>query len=133
MEAAAKVSEVILEPVTAAEEGAACPMVLSQVEDDYTLPHPIWTTEQMTKVSVTHRLTESTIDTLAYYVIKTMRFNFDLFTGWMWGVPNKSKVLTRIVFLESVAGVPGSVAATLRHLASLRRMKRDHGQETANA
>jgi len=35
--------------------------------------------------------------------------------------------LTRIVFLETVAGVPGSVAGTLRHLASLRRMKRDGG------
>jgi hypothetical protein len=37
------------------------------------------------------------------------------------------KALTRVVFLETVAGVPGSVAATLRHLASLRRMKRDGG------
>ena len=36
-----------------------------------------------------------------------------------------TKALDRITFLETVAGVPGSIGATLRHLASLRRMKRD--------
>ncbi|THH01563.1 hypothetical protein EW026_g1153 [Hermanssonia centrifuga] len=35
--------------------------------------------------------------------------------------------LARILFLESIAGVPGMVAATLRHLRSLRLMKRDAG------
>lgn len=35
--------------------------------------------------------------------------------------------LTRIVFLESVAGVPGMVAAVLRHLHSLRLLRRDGG------
>lgn len=33
----------------------------------------------------------------------------------------------RIIFLETVAGVPGMVAAMTRHLQSLRRMRRDHG------
>lgn len=35
--------------------------------------------------------------------------------------------LNRVVFLETVAGIPGMVAGMLRHLNSLRRMKRDHG------
>jgi len=35
--------------------------------------------------------------------------------------------LARILFLESIAGVPGMVAATLRHLRSLRLMRRDGG------
>lgn len=35
--------------------------------------------------------------------------------------------LIRIVFLESVAGVPGMVAAVLRHLHSLRLLRRDGG------
>jgi Alternative oxidase len=30
--------------------------------------------------------------------------------------------IQRILFLESIAGVPGMVAATLRHLTSLRLM-----------
>jgi ubiquinol oxidase len=33
----------------------------------------------------------------------------------------------RNIFLESVAGVPGMVAGMLRHLHSMRRMKRDNG------
>ncbi|KAN0061800.1 inducible alternative oxidase 2 [Thecaphora frezii] len=37
--------------------------------------------------------------------------------GWM----------NRMIFLETIAGVPGMVAATCRHLQSLRLMKRDKG------
>ena len=33
----------------------------------------------------------------------------------------------RIIFLETVAGVPGMVAAMTRHLQSLRKMRRDNG------
>jgi ubiquinol oxidase len=46
---------------------------------------------------------------------------------------NKGYLLTeaqwmrRILFLESIAGVPGMVAATIRHLQSLRLMRRDSG------
>lgn len=35
--------------------------------------------------------------------------------------------LNRMIFLESIAGVPGMVAATCRHLQSLRLMRRDKG------
>lgn len=35
--------------------------------------------------------------------------------------------LIRFIFLESIAGVPGMVGGMLRHLGSLRRMKRDNG------
>lgn len=35
--------------------------------------------------------------------------------------------LNRIIFLETIAGVPGMVAATCRHLQSLRLMKKDKG------
>ena len=42
-------------------------------------------------------------------------------------VMTEAKWLTRFVFLESVAGVPGMVGGTLRHLHSLRKMKRDNG------
>lgn len=35
--------------------------------------------------------------------------------------------MTRTIFLETVAGVPGMVAGMLRHMNSLRGMKRDHG------
>lgn len=35
--------------------------------------------------------------------------------------------LLRFLFLESIAGVPGMVAGMLRHLHSIRRLKRDNG------
>ena len=35
--------------------------------------------------------------------------------------------MTRFLFLETVAGVPGMVGAMLRHLRSLRTMRRDNG------
>jgi ubiquinol oxidase len=43
------------------------------------------------------------------------------------GVIDERAVLTRCLFLETVAGVPGFAAAMIRHLHSLRRMQRDHG------
>ena len=125
--AADSVSETVQSSVSAADEGASCPTILSQVEHTYTLPHPLWKPEQVVRVHPVHRTTESTLDTLAYYAIRTIRFNFDLLSGWVIGIPNVQKVLTRVIFLESIAGVPGSVAGLLRHLASLRRMKRDYG------
>lgn len=54
-------------------------------------------------------------------------FNLDWMSGYSWGRLTESDWLRRIIFLETVAGVPGSVAAILRHLHSLRRMERDHG------
>lgn len=36
-------------------------------------------------------------------------------------------MLRRIIFLETVAGVPGMVGAMIRHLSSLRKMNKDHG------
>lgn len=35
--------------------------------------------------------------------------------------------LNRVLFLETVAGVPGFVAGMHRHLRALRLMKRDNG------
>jgi hypothetical protein len=43
------------------------------------------------------------------------------------GKMTERKWLVRMIFLESVAGVPGMVGGMLRHLNSLRRMKRDNG------
>lgn len=58
--------------------------------------------------------------------IRIMRRAFDVVTGYG---PNmtEAKWLQRMIFLETVAGVPGMVAGMLRHLKSLRTMQRDHG------
>jgi hypothetical protein len=87
----------------------------------------IWKPSYLESVKVTHREPVTLSDKIAYYTVKVMRFNFDLMSGYYWRARTEKMWLARIIFLESVAGVPGSIGATVRHLASLRRMKRDHG------
>merc|ERR1712137_140842 len=86
-----------------------------------------WTEEELSDVTYTHRPAKGVVDHLALWTIKTIRFNFDIISGYKLFPPTENTWLNRIVFLETVSGVPGSIAGTLRHLASLRRMKRDHG------
>jgi hypothetical protein len=118
----------------------------------YTLPHPIWKNEYVDAVKITHLDPENFTDKLALNTVRLMRyasarhpvvlitsgasclfarahfrFNFDWMSGYSWGKLTEADWLRRIIFLETVAGVPGSVAAILRHLHSLRRLKRDHG------
>lgn len=40
---------------------------------------------------------------------------------------SEDKWLTRLIFLESIAGVPGMVGGMVRHLHSLRVLRRDNG------
>jgi hypothetical protein len=51
----------------------------------------------------------------------------ELDSGYSFGPINEHKFLRRVIFLETVAGIPGMVAGALRHLNSLRNMKRDNG------
>ncbi|XP_062519366.1 uncharacterized protein LOC134194459 isoform X2 [Corticium candelabrum] len=90
-------------------------------------PHPIWSAEDVHSVKVTHTEPKTSSDKLAYWSVQLLRFNFDLFSGFKFGKRHEGKWLNRIIFLETVAGVPGMVAAMTRHLHSLRKMRRDHG------
>jgi hypothetical protein len=86
-----------------------------------------WDLKDVAAVKRTHKPTEGAVDTMAWWTIKCARFGFDLFSGYLWGSITEKKVLRRVCFLETVAGVPGMVAGMLRHMTSLRRLKRDHG------
>jgi len=101
-------------------------MLVDGLEKSYTLPHPIWQRETLEDVKVHHHEPQCFRDRLAHWTIQIMRRNFDWMTGFKWW-KTESIWLTRMIFLETVAAVPGSIAGTIRHLASLRRMKRDHG------
>lgn len=92
-------------------------------------PHPVYTAEQMNSVVVSHRNAKTWSDYVAFGMIRTLRFGMDLATGYRKGEGQMSerKYMIRNIFLESVAGVPGMVAGMLRHLHSMRRMKRDNG------
>lgn len=98
----------------------------------------------MNQVNIAHREARDWSDKVALTAVKILRFGLDLASGYRhdhavslgqkdpakaeqkYGMTAR-KYLIRNVFLESVAGVPGMVAGMLRHLHSMRRMKRDNG------
>lgn len=106
--------------------------------------HPLYTEDQMNSVVVHHRETRNWQDKVALTAVRFLRWGLDFASGYRhnkakelsekdpaeaarkYGMTEK-KYLTRNIFLESVAGVPGMVAGMLRHLHSMRRMKRDNG------
>lgn len=97
----------------------------------------------MLAVVPAHREPRTVSDWLAWKIVRLARYCMDKATGMERSQqvdrrhPTTSVVadkplteaqwLIRFVFLESIAGVPGMVGGMLRHLSSLRRMKRDNG------
>lgn len=98
----------------------------------------------MKNVTVTHRKTRNWSDKVALSMVRFLRFMLDTVSGYKHDkavalgqkdpalanqkyAMTERKYLTRNIFLESVAGVPGMVAGMVRHLHSMRRMKRDNG------
>ncbi|KAK3991010.1 AOX1 alternative oxidase mitochondrial precursor encoded by the AOX protein [Cladorrhinum sp. PSN332] len=109
---------------------------------------PAWqhhghTEQEMLAVVPVHREPKTVSDWLAWKLVRVCRWGMDLATG----IEPEQQVdktkpttavaaqkplteaqwLVRFIFLESIAGVPGSVAGMIRHLGSLRRLKRDNG------
>lgn len=91
----------------------------------------------MRRVEIAHRNTQNWPDWIALAAVRFMRWGMDTVTGYRHPPPGQENVpkfimteqkwITRFVFLESVAGVPGMVGGALRHLRSLRALKRDNG------
>ncbi|KAM4059354.1 alternative oxidase domain-containing protein [Hirsutella rhossiliensis] len=106
-------------------------------------PHHGYTMEEMTAVMPAHRKPRNFSDWAAWKLVRLARYFMDKATGMdrKQQVDKKNPTtaieaekplteaqwLIRFVFLESIAGVPGMVGGMLRHLNSLRRMKRDNG------
>jgi len=98
--------------------------------------HPNFSVEQIKAVGVAHHQPKSVSDKVAHKTLGIVRWCFDFATRYKHP-PNKSlendpkyimtpdQWLTRFVFLESVAGVPGMVGGMVRHLHSLRLLRRD--------
>ncbi|RAL66817.1 hypothetical protein DID88_007600 [Monilinia fructigena] len=88
-------------------------------------PHPPYTAEQMrSKVYFAHRKPRDFSDRVALSMTAS---DSNAVTATKPYQMSERKWLIRYVFLESVAGVPGMVAGMLRHLRSLRGLKRDNG------
>lgn len=66
-----------------------------------------------------HHTPKSPSDAVAYRFVKLLRFFADTFFAKRYG--------HRAIVLETVAAVPGMVAASLIHLRCLRRMEKDDG------
>lgn len=97
------------------------------------MPHPIWPKEDLHKVPITHKEPLTFGDRFAHFSIQSLRMGFDVMSGykkifpWQTSEVSERKWINRVLFLETVAGVPGFVAGMHRHLRSLRAMKRDNG------
>ncbi|KAH8583866.1 alternative oxidase [Cryptosporidium sp. chipmunk genotype I] len=87
---------------------------------------PIWDLAEVNGVQKTHLYPNGFKDKMSYYLVIVLRKSFDLLTRYKKG-HNEYQWCRRIIFLETVAGVPGMVGAMLKHFSSLRKMKRDHG------
>jgi hypothetical protein len=53
--------------------------------------------------------------------------SFNFITGYKHHNPSVKAIEWRLIVLDSVAGVPGFVAAGSRHFHSLRTLSRDYG------
>jgi hypothetical protein len=101
--------------------------------------HDIYSEKELNSVRITHKKFESWHDRVAYAAVRTLRFFFDTLTGYVHESPKsksndekkenhrprkhmtETQWLRRIIFLESIAGVPGMVAGMSRHMKSLRK------------
>jgi hypothetical protein len=101
----------------------------------------------MKSIHVEHRTPKDFSDRIAIGLVRLLRWGTDKATGYHHDVeePKKAndgtaivekptpyrmserKWLIRFLFLESVAGVPGMVAGMVRHLNSIRQLRRDNG------
>lgn len=103
--------------------------VTAMSEHDYMLSHSIYTHEEVVSLQATHYSTRGWEDRLALFAVNAVRSLFDALSGYTHapGGMTESKYLTRAIFLETVAAVPGMVASMSRHFESLRLMRRDNG------
>lgn len=89
----------------------------------------IWTKEELKeKMSTLYRHKPKTFgDKIVNYTMYGMYNAFNFITGYQKVNPSVKSIEWRLIILESVAGVPGFVAAGFRHFKSLRTLQRDHG------
>ncbi|DBA02987.1 TPA: hypothetical protein N0F65_003175 [Lagenidium giganteum] len=96
---------------------------------DNPVPHPVYDLDKITDIPKTHHDPKKMHERVALLAVKLVRSGFDLVSGYRGpgGAMKEKDWLHRVLFLETVAGVPGMVAGMARHLRSLRTMKRDYG------
>ncbi|KAK9821831.1 hypothetical protein WJX74_002160 [Apatococcus lobatus] len=91
------------------------------------MTQPSYDMEYLESVRPKHKPPEGALEHLALYGVRTMRWCFDTVTRYNEDKMTEKQWLRRILFLEAIAGVPGMVGGMMRHMRSLRSMKRDNG------
>lgn len=92
----------------------------------FTKTHGKYTEEDL-NIEATHVPPVTFSDKTALFAVRCVRLVFDTATLWNFGSVTKNKILYRAIFLETIAAIPGMVAAIIRHFRSLRNMSRDGG------
>lgn len=95
--------------------------------EEYRMPHPVWSQEDVHKVEVTHEKPAKFVDKLAYKSVQALRWGFDTLSLYHFMELDENRWLNRIIMLETIAGVPGMIGAMTRHFHALRRLARDNG------
>jgi len=67
------------------------------------------------------------IDKFLYTSVRLAYHGFNAISFYNQHDPSGKAVKFRLIFLESIAGVPGMVGAAARHFKSLRNLERDYG------
>ena len=91
------------------------------------MAHPVYSMRDIEVIEQTHHQPQNFRDRWAKFSVWSIRMMFDLMTRFDKEKMTEKQWLNRVIFLETVAGVPGLVGAMTRHLRSLRSLKRDHG------
>jgi len=89
----------------------------------------IWSKNEIENVmSTLYRHQPKTIaDQFMNKLMYGLYHTFNFITGYSANDPSVKAMEWRLIVLESIAGVPGFVAAGFRHFQSLRSLKRDYG------
>mmetsp|Transcript_3554 Transcript_3554/g.5861 ORF Transcript_3554/g.5861 Transcript_3554/m.5861 type:complete len:333 (+) Transcript_3554:49-1047(+) len=105
--------------------------VFEEVLGDHTgrQQNHIWTHDELVeKMSTLYRHEPVTVsDHVMNKLMYGLYHTFNFMTGYTNDDPSVKAMEWRLILLESIAGVPGFVAAGFRHLRSLRKLERDHG------
>ena len=96
---------------------------------DHPLTRAVYDLNTISTLEQTHHPTTKLYERAALLAVKGLRTGFDIVSRYRGpgGAMTETDWLNRCLFLESVAGVPGMVGGMLRHLRSLRLLKRDYG------
>ena len=97
----------------------------------YRMAHPVYSEKVVDEIKYTHKSPEGGIkglrDRLMHFSVVGVRKAFDWASGYDPDKLDERGWMNRVIFLETIAGVPGMIGGMQRHLRSLRTLERDHG------